>query len=81
VSNTECKLVDPVTGTSYAVLNRQLSVLDLSFSPFASTVGEAVGLGKRGEIWIRGPQVMKGYYKNEAGEYREMVDKGTRGCC
>jgi len=56
VSNTECKLVDPVTG-------------------------EAVGLGKRGEIWIRGPQVMKGYYKNEAGEYREMVDKGTRGCC
>jgi acyl-CoA synthetase (AMP-forming)/AMP-acid ligase II len=24
--------------------------------------GEAVGFGKRGELWVRGPQVMKGYH-------------------
>jgi acyl-CoA synthetase (AMP-forming)/AMP-acid ligase II len=24
--------------------------------------GEAVGVGKRGELWVRGPQVMKGYH-------------------
>ncbi len=35
--NTECRLVDPVTG-------------------------DDVPVGERGELWIRGPQVMKGYF-------------------
>jgi acyl-CoA synthetase (AMP-forming)/AMP-acid ligase II len=41
VSNTECRIVDPVTG-------------------------EDLGVGERGELWVRGPQVMKGYLNNEA---------------
>jgi 4-coumarate--CoA ligase len=36
---TECRVVDPATGTD-------------------------VGVGKDGEIWIRGPQVMAGYLNN-----------------
>lgn len=26
--------------------------------------GEPVGVGRRGELWVRGPQVMKGYHNN-----------------
>src|SRR3954468_4221650 len=37
--NTECRLVDPETGTDAAE-------------------------GERGELWVRGPQVMKGYLNN-----------------
>ncbi|MGK0276384.1 MAG: acyl-CoA synthetase (AMP-forming)/AMP-acid ligase II [Ilumatobacter sp.] len=39
VSNTESRVVDPVTG-------------------------EDQGVGDRGELWVRGPQVMKGYLNN-----------------
>lgn len=36
--------------------------------------GEAVGAGKRGELWVRGPQVMKGYH-NRPDATRATVDK------
>jgi acyl-CoA synthetase (AMP-forming)/AMP-acid ligase II len=39
VSNTESRIVDPVTG-------------------------EDQGIGERGELWVRGPQVMTGYLNN-----------------
>jgi acyl-CoA synthetase (AMP-forming)/AMP-acid ligase II len=39
ICNTECRLVDPETGTDAAE-------------------------GERGELWVRGPQVMKGYLNN-----------------
>ena len=41
VPGTECRLVDPQTGTDAAP-------------------------GERGEIWVRGPQVMRGYLNNAA---------------
>ncbi len=40
VSNTESRIVDPVTG-------------------------EDQGVGDRGELWVRGPQVMTGYLNND----------------
>ncbi len=39
VSNTESRIIDPLTG-------------------------DDLGVGERGELWVRGPQVMKGYLNN-----------------
>ncbi len=39
-------------------------------------VGNEVELGERGEIGIRGPQVMKGYWKREDATRESMTDDG-----
>lgn len=49
--NTECKVVDPVSGKD-------------------------LGAGETGEVWIRGPQVMKGYLNNEKATRATVDDEG-----
>jgi long-subunit acyl-CoA synthetase (AMP-forming) len=39
-------------------------------------LGESVGPHKRGEIWMRGPQIMKGYYNNEAATKDMITEDG-----
>ena len=36
--------------------------------------GRAVPVGERGEIWVRGPGIVKGYYKNPEQTEEEFVD-------
>ena len=38
--------------------------------------GRDVGVGERGELWIRGPQVMKGYHANDEATRETVDDEG-----
>jgi acyl-CoA synthetase (AMP-forming)/AMP-acid ligase II len=49
--NTECRIVDPVTG-------------------------DDVATGERGELWVRGPQVMKGYFNKPEATAACITDDG-----
>ena len=51
LSNTECRVVDPVSG-------------------------EDLGIDQDGEIWIRGPQVMKGYLNQPAATAATIDEEG-----
>ena len=51
LANTECRIVDPVTGND-------------------------VGVNEKGELWIRGPQVMKGYFNKPEATAACMTDDG-----
>jgi acyl-CoA synthetase (AMP-forming)/AMP-acid ligase II len=47
----------PKGSVGYALPNTECRLVD-------PATGEDVGAGERGELWIRGPQVMKGYLNN-----------------
>ncbi len=38
--------------------------------------GEDQGVGERGEVWVRGPQVMKGYLNNQAATDAMLTEDG-----
>ena len=49
------------------------------YSPFCAKVvdidsGELLGPGERGELHVSGPQVMKGYYRNQAATDKTIED-------
>ena len=49
-----------------SVPNTETLIVDLA-------TNQPLPIGETGEIWVRGPQVMKGYHKNEAAT-RAMID-------
>jgi acyl-CoA synthetase (AMP-forming)/AMP-acid ligase II len=56
----------PKGSVGYAIPNTECRLVDPS-------TGQDAAEGERGELWIRGPQVMKGYLNNEAAT-RDTVD-------
>ena len=38
--------------------------------------GKDLGTGEKGELWVRGPQVMKGYWRNEAATRDSITEDG-----
>jgi long-chain acyl-CoA synthetase len=38
--------------------------------------GNDVGFGEKGELWVRGPQVMKGYWRNEEATRESVTSDG-----
>lgn len=51
------------------VSNTEAKLMDL-------TTGEEAAEGEPGELWIRGPQVMKGYYRNDGATRGMLLDGG-----
>jgi 4-coumarate--CoA ligase len=49
------------------VPNTEIRIVD-------TETGEDRGVGEEGELWVRGPQVMKGYLNNEAAT-RDTIDE------
>jgi acyl-CoA synthetase (AMP-forming)/AMP-acid ligase II len=57
-------------GTSgITIPNTEVRVID-------PATGEDRGVGEEGELWVRGPQVMKGYLNNEAATRNTIDDDG-----
>ena len=50
------------------VPNTELRIVD--------PVGKDLGVGEDGEVWVRGPQVMKGYLNNDAATKQTIDDEG-----
>ena len=59
----------PKGSVGYALPNTECRLID-------PASGDDVGPGERGELWIRGPQVMKGYLNNTEATAETIDDEG-----
>ena len=73
ISAGHCGLIDnkfeyPVLRTVGSPLHgTKVKIIDIES-------GAELGLGEVGELWIKGPQIMKGYYQNEEGTKKVIKD-------
>jgi acyl-CoA synthetase (AMP-forming)/AMP-acid ligase II len=59
----------PKGSVGYSLPNTECRLID-------PASGDDVGIGERGELWIRGPQVMKGYLNNAQATAETIDDDG-----
>jgi 4-coumarate--CoA ligase len=43
---------------------------------YISASGTELGPGETGELWLRGPNVFKGYWKNDTATKESITDDG-----
>lgn len=69
VSHTTGVVSPPLGSIGHAVAGTEVRVVD-------PATGADRGVGEDGELWIRGPQVMKGYLGNEQATREILLDDG-----
>lgn len=75
ISFTESSPISAVVSTNDAFPVGEL-VANCSAKIMNEDASAEVGPGERGELWIRGPNVMKGYWRNELATRKTVTEEG-----
>lgn len=72
---TECSPVShlEVSGVKFASIGKPVCGCEARIVD-PTTKKDVNGVGQTGELWVRGPHVMKGYYKNQKATDETVID-------